>query len=121
MTQSREPIRNTCPTIDKYIESINYTISLTKGTSTWSIESLDAASLIEVIEELKTELHNCISYLEVLRTANDKLRRWGQNEAEEVDNLSNEVNRLNCRIDELDELVVSLNNDLNYCEALKDN
>jgi len=68
----REPIRHTCPQIDDVIERLNNVVSETSRD------------------------------LEDLRKANDMLRQWGIEEAEKVDELDNENDKLRKEIKDLE-------------------
>lgn len=82
----REPIKHTCPDIDKWIKSIKYEMVRDSNLKNMSQEQLyDAASA------MNNELERCIDYLGSLRESNHELREWGINEAERVDELESRL------------------------------
>lgn len=82
----REPIKHTCPEIDKYIKYIKTAIVKQRDLKYFNERELyDAAS------DMSNELENCIDYLESIRKSNDILRRWGIEEAGRVDELEEEL------------------------------
>ena len=89
MGHYREPVKNTCPTIDEAISYIDRIKNVTKDIYYWC-------------EQAETELEN-------LRKANEALRDWGNEEAEKVDELENRVSDLEAEIEELKEELSSKN------------
>lgn len=85
MSHNREPIRHTCPDIDKWIKSIK--VDIVKDRD---LKNMDHESLFDAASSMSSELERCIEYLESLRKSNDKLRCWGIEEAEKVDKLESE-------------------------------
>lgn len=83
MKHRREPVGNTCPTINSAISYIDQVKNATKDIYYWC-------------EQAETEL-------EELRSANDALRTWGNDEAERVDELEDKVYDLEAQIEELKE------------------
>lgn len=81
--RSREPIGNTCPTIDSAISYLDQIKNTTKDIYYWC-------------EQAESELEN-------LRRANDALRTWGKEEADRVDELEDTVNELEDQIEKLKE------------------
>lgn len=80
MTHHREPIKHTCPEIDKYIKSIKMEIYRESD-----LKRMDEENLRDIALSMNSELERCIDYLESLRTANDILRQWGCEEAHSFD------------------------------------
>jgi hypothetical protein len=78
----REPIKHTCPDIDKYIKFIKMTIVKDRD-----LKNMDEKELFDAASSMASELDNCIDYLEELRKSNDTLRCWGIEEADRVDEL----------------------------------
>jgi len=78
----REPIKHTCPDIDKYIKWIKMTIVKDRD-----LKNMDEKELFDASSSMASELDNCIGYLEELRKSNDTLRCWGIEEAHRVDEL----------------------------------
>lgn len=85
----REPIKHTCPDIDKYIKWIRMKIVKDRD-----LKNMDEKELVDVASEMSSQLDECIGYLEELRDSNHTLRMWGIEEAEEVDSLNNYVEEL---------------------------
>ena len=79
---NREPIKHTCPDIDKYIKLIKMEIVKDRD-----LRNMDEKELFDAASSMASELDNCIGYLEELRKSNDILRRWGIEEADKVDEL----------------------------------
>ena len=78
----REPIKHTCPDIDKYIKWIKFEIVKDRDLKNFSEQELfDAAS------SMSSQLESCIEYLEELRNSNNILRQWGIEEANNFDEL----------------------------------
>ena len=86
-THEREPIKHTCPDIDKYIKWIKQ--SLTNERELGRLE--EAKDLYDAACTMANQLEECIVYLEELRQSNSTLREWGIEEAETVDRLSLEL------------------------------
>jgi hypothetical protein len=83
----REPIKHTCPDIDKLIEGQTEIMKLIKNYQ--RIDDIDEFK--DIISDIENILWDFDSELEKLRTANDTLRDWGISEAEEVDKLENDI------------------------------
>ena len=90
---SREPINHTCPDIDKYIKSIKSAIYRDRD-----LKNMDEKDLYDAASSMATELEYCIDYLESLRKSNDTLRKWGIEEAEEVDKLESRIYEIELNI-----------------------
>lgn len=86
-----EPIKPTCPFIDKCQGFIKSAIPFNTGDMT-----LD--ELQETVGTMSDQLNDCISFLEDMRTANDALRIWGNE-------LVNEINKLHVYINELEDII----------------
>lgn len=82
MSHQREPVKYTCPDIDRAIRSIKSAI-----VKDMDLKGMDERELRETASAMSDELGCCIDYLEDLRSSNDKLRRWAKDEAERVDSL----------------------------------
>jgi DNA repair ATPase RecN len=67
---NREPIKNTCPNIDKRISELN--------------------SIKKDLRNSMDDIDSIINELEDLRASNSELRDWGREEAETVDKLEDE-------------------------------
>jgi len=91
----REPIKHTCPDIDKYIKWIKSDIEQDRY-----LRNMDEKELYDCASTMASRLEDCIGYLEELRNSNDTLRCWGIEEAEKVDSLENYVEELEEKIKE---------------------
>ncbi len=87
---NREPIKHTCPDIDKLIIGQNEIFKLIKNYQ--KIE--DVNDFKNIISEIENILWDFENQLEQLRKSNDTLRDWGISEAEEVDKLENRIQYL---------------------------
>lgn len=89
MGHQREPIKHTCPDIDKYIRRIKNCLVSERELRDMEIDDI----LINAID-MANELESCIDYLEELRSSNDTLRHWGIEEAEKVDEIRTKIDDL---------------------------
>jgi hypothetical protein len=89
----REPIKHTCPAIDKYIKWIKTSIVKDR-----ELKNMDEQDLFDTASSMSSQLENCIEYLEELRTANDILRKWGIEESEMVDKLEHQLSELESKL-----------------------
>jgi uncharacterized coiled-coil DUF342 family protein len=96
MSHKREPIRHTCPDIDKFINSIKGELYKEKD-----LRNMEAGELFDAALGMSNELQACIEYLEEIRKSNDKLRSWGIEEAENLDNAQKELDNLQAEIETL--------------------
>jgi len=96
MAHSREPIKNTCPDIDKYIKSIKNVLVLERNLNGMEYDDLYINAV-----DMANELESCIDYLESLRDSNASLREWGIKESERVDECERTIYELECKIEEL--------------------
>ncbi len=85
----REPIKHTCPDIDKYIKWIKMSVYKDR-----ELNNMDEKDLRDTASQMSSQLEECIGYLEELRSSNDTLRKWGIEEAEEVDSLNAYISEL---------------------------
>jgi len=83
---SREPIKHTCPDIDKYIKWIKFEIVKDRD-----LKIMDEKELFDAASSMSSQLESCIDYLEELRKSNETLRNWGIEEATRVDDLEYEL------------------------------
>ena len=83
MSHHREPIKHTCPDIDKLVKGLREIEKLTKNYD--KVDDID--DLKNILNEVESILWGFEDRLEELRRSNDTLRDWGVLEAEEVDNL----------------------------------
>ena len=90
---SREPIKHTCPDIDKYIKWIKFEIVKDRD-----LKNMDEKELFDAASSMSSQLESCIDYLEELRKSNDTLGQWGITEADEVDSLNNYVEELEAKL-----------------------
>ena len=98
---NREPVKHTCPLIDKCIQQIKSVIDKSIDVS----YSRDVDTMEEWISDTVWLMDKIIETLEELRDSNSKLREWGCNEADRVDELEKKIEKLE---DEIDELVENL-------------
>lgn len=89
MSHDREPVRHTCPDVDAALDHVS--------------------SSTRVLNDAEDSLRSIGRILEDLRKSNEKLREWGCEEADRVDELKQEIEDL--KSDHRDE-VESLANDL---------
>ncbi len=89
----REPIKHTCPDIDKYIKWIKRVI-----VNDRDLKDMDEKDLFDAAKAMSSQLEYCINYLEELRESNQALRNWGIAEAHEVDRLNNYVEELEVKL-----------------------
>ena len=82
----REPIKHTCPDIDRYIKHIKFEI-----TKESYLKNMNEEELRNVASSMNSQLEICIDYLEELRDSNHALRMWGIEEADKVDELENKL------------------------------
>lgn len=113
MSHNREPIGNTCKTIDKYIKSIN-------AATYRHLEDLEPSTLLEYAQEMSSELDNCENYLEDMRSANATLRDWGCEEANQVDYLEGKLSYLESEVDNLQDEIKSLKKEVDRLEGKVD-
>ena len=83
MGHYREPIANTCPSIDEVIKKLDQIKS-------WCNDIYHYCELAE-------------SEMEDLRIANSTLREWGSDEANQVDAMEEQISDLEYQIEELKE------------------
>ena len=90
---SREPIKHTCPDIDKCIKWIKFAI-----VKDSDLKNMNEKELFDAASSMSSQLESCIDYLEQLRKSNETLRYWGITEADEVDSLQNYVVELEANL-----------------------
>jgi len=93
----REPVKDTCPLIDKCIKQIKSAVDKSIDVS----YSRDVDTMEAWIEDTVWLLDKIIEAFEELRDSNAKLRDWGCNEASRVDELEEKVDELEEKVDEL--------------------
>ena len=89
MEHKREPIKHTCPDIDKYIKWIKMEIVKDRD-----LKNMDKKELFEVASSMSSKLEECIGHLEELRKSNDTLRQWGIEEARNFDRVEAELQKI---------------------------
>jgi len=90
---NREPIKHTCPDIDKYIKFIKMEIVKDRD-----LKNMDEKELFDAASSMSSKLEECIDHLEELRESNDTLRQWGIEEARNVDDLEAKVYELESKL-----------------------
>lgn len=93
MNHPREPIKHTCPDIDRYIKWIKMEIVKERDLKGMSLEDL-----LETASSMSGKLEECIDHLEELRKSNETLRKWGIEEATNADEFSDELEILTKKI-----------------------
>lgn len=88
----REPVKHSCPEIDKYIKSIKRAM-----TEERYLKGLEFDDLLAAASDMAYELYQCIDYLESVRGSNDALRQWGIEEADKVDELESQIEELSAK------------------------
>ena len=83
----REPIKHTCPDIDKLIKGQSEIMKLIRNYQ--KIDDVDEFK--DIISDIENILWDFEEKLEELRKSNDTLRDWGISEAEEVDKLEDKI------------------------------
>lgn len=90
MKHSREPVKVTCPDIDKLLKSLKYIYGELKNFE----KDEDIDSLKERLGSIENELWGFEDVLEELRSSNASLRDWGHEEAKYVDELEDKLYNL---------------------------
>ena len=93
MKHEREPIKHTCPDIDRYIKWIKSEIVKDRD-----LRNMEEKELYDTASSMNSQLESCIDYLEELRKSNETLRNWGIEEADEVDSCKNYIEELENKI-----------------------
>jgi len=94
MAKTNSGINYTCPDIDKVIKRINRAIdSAIHGENASNPDSKD-----EYFTDICNELNGIESILEDLRSANDSLRVWGEEQFERAENAEIYINELENKI-----------------------
>jgi predicted P-loop ATPase len=83
----REPIKHTCPDIDKLIKGQTEIMKLIRNYQ--KIDEVE--DFKDIISDIENILWDFDNELEKLRSSNDTLRDWGISEAEEVDKLEDKI------------------------------
>lgn len=91
---SREPIRNTCPDIDKVLGSLSRIEKSCKYKDYYTVEDFQ-----NVLDSISYECYGLDTILEQLRKDNEALRSWGKEEAESYDKLEEDYNEIQARMD----------------------
>lgn len=94
MNHPREPIKATCPDINKYIKWIKLEIK-----SDRELKNMDQGELFNIASSMSSQLSHCIDYLEELRESNSTLREWGVEEADKVDELESKIYELELKLE----------------------
>lgn len=86
---SREPVGHTCPDIDKVLKELDAVKRLCKLRG-----NEDEGDLKSIIEDIEHELWDTDYQVEKIREDNILLREWGTTEAAEVDDLNEEMSKI---------------------------
>lgn len=106
---SRQPVRNTCPDIDKALRILDNVFKTIKGRRSEDIDDMED----DILYDIESNLSDIPDYFESLRESNDKLRQWGSDEESEVDRLTDEISTMQDEIDKLQEQLDEINNQAN--------
>ena len=87
MSHYREPVKYTCPDIDKVIKAIK-NIQKTCNPK-YTYDNLDGFK--DALSNIENECWNLEDILEKLRKSNDELRNWGEEEATNFDKLESSI------------------------------
>lgn len=82
MGHPREPIKHTCPDIDRMIKYIKMVMVEDRY-----LKNMEQSELYDTASSMNSQLEDCIDFLEQMRKSNDTLRCWGIEEADKVDEL----------------------------------
>ena len=103
-----EPVKNTCPDIDRILATIKSIFNEMESCS----DEDDKETLLESISNWKTDLYSIgvgkSNELEDLRSANAALRDWGNEMYNDAESLEIERDRLEDKIEELNSEISSL-------------
>jgi peptidoglycan hydrolase CwlO-like protein len=92
---SRQPVKHTCPDIDKVIKAIENAVAVCND------RSINEDNYRDALKDIEDYLWRLDDTLEELRSSNDALRSWGEEEATKVNELETEVSNLENQIEEL--------------------
>lgn len=106
---SREPVKNTCPKIDSILSRITVAQSECYYIKDNTKNSPDFSDYVDEFVTIHSELEYAKSDIEDVREANYKLRNWGKEQAEEVDNLEDSIDELKSEKDDLEATIHNLN------------
>lgn len=82
MGHPREPIKHTCPDIERMIKYIKMVMVQDRY-----LKNMEQSELYDTASSMNSQLEDCIDFLEQMRKSNDTLRCWGIEEADKVDEL----------------------------------
>ena len=83
MIQRNEPVKNTCPIIDKLIKQINSIERELKYLKAFDLEE----NISSTVGEIESNIYDFEYDLEQLRSANSALRDWGNDCVSEYDKM----------------------------------
>jgi chromosome segregation ATPase len=113
-----EPVKNTCPDIDRLKDTLRGIITAMASCT----ENNTSEHLISLIESWSSELDDIgvgsRCELETLRESNAALREWGQEMYDEAETLEKEKDKLEEEKDKLQEEITSLEDEASSLEDL---
>lgn len=105
MSHYREPVKHTCPDIDKLIKSVEFIYRSIKGYE--RLEEID--DFKDILGTIDCEISDFVDILERLRSSNDALRQWGVDEANQVDDLNYQLSNLERDLERAENMNKSIN------------
>lgn len=104
-----EPVKQTCPDINRIQKTINEIINNFESFK----EEDDIQDLLDNMKDASWELKDIYSTLEELRSANSALRDWGYELTSLAENLESEKDS---EIEELENTISAKETEINYLE-----
>lgn len=94
MASRNEPVKHTCPDIDKLVKRIRdidrYTLDIERASNHIEDESLKGR-ILDIIGNIQYEVWDFDGKLEELRSANSALRDWGNDLVSEIESLESQL------------------------------
>lgn len=100
--RTNAPIKHTCPDIDEAIEKLREIVKQLSSIKTDDVFVSDPVNYaIDEIESMLPSRWSRTGFFEQIRSDNDKLRKWGDEQYEYASKIENELNEIKNRIDNL--------------------